>query len=90
MSVTMHDDSATIDVNTMRRNLATPRTGQSPAEYARAVHAEELEKHAKWPERIMLFLAGAFVAALLFVSMMETAHAGRRDCCGPRVTQEAK
>ncbi len=70
MSVTMHDDSATIDVNTMRRNLATPRTGQSPAEYARAVHAEELEKHAKWPERVMLFLAGVCAGGALLSSIL--------------------
>lgn len=81
----MSEDRATVDINTLRRNLSTPRTGQSPAEYAQPLHAEELERHAKWPERVMLFLAGAFAAALLIVSMMDSAHAGRRDggCCYP-------
>jgi len=84
MSVLMNEDRATVDINTLRRNLQTPRTGQSPAEYAQPLHAEELESRAKWPERVMLFLAGAFAAALLIVSMMDSAHAGRRDnCCYP-------
>ena len=83
MSIIMSEDHATTDINDLRRNLQTPRTGQSPAEYAQAVHAEEMEYNARWPERIMLILAGAFVAALLLISM--EAHAGRKDCCGPRV-----
>ena len=83
MSIVMSEDRATVDVTTFSRNLRAPRTGQSPAEYANPLHAEELERHAKWPERVMLFLAGAFAAALLLVSMLPPAHAGRRDCCGP-------
>ena len=95
MSVTMSEDTATTDINTLRRNLTTPRTGQSPADYARAVHAEEMEQRAKWPERVMLFLAGAFAAAMLIVSMMDAAHAGRRDGRpgpgpGPNVQETAK
>lgn len=77
----MSEDRATVDINTLRRNLTTPRTGQSPAEYAQPLHAEELERHAKWPERVMLFLAGAFAAALLLISMLPPAHAGRRGPC---------
>ena len=95
MSVTFDDGHAVTDINTMRRNLQTPRTGQSPADYARALHADELEQHAKWPERVMLFLAGAFAAAMLIVSMMDAAHAGRRDGRpgpgpGPNVQETAK
>jgi len=77
----MNEDRATVDINTLRRNLTAPRTGQSPAEYAQPLHAEELERHAKWSERVMMFLAGAFAAALLLISMLPPAHAGRRDPC---------
>lgn len=81
MSVVMNEDRATVDITPMLRNLHAPRNGQSPAEYAQAIHAGELERHAKWPERVMLFLAGAFAAALLLISMLPPAHAGRRDPC---------
>jgi len=86
----MSEDRATVDINALRRNLTTPRTGQSPAEYAQALHAESLEQHAKWPERVMLFLAGAFAAALIFMAMTSNVQAARRDCCpqhAPEVTK---
>jgi hypothetical protein len=70
MSIVMSEDHATTDINVMRRNLSTPRSGQSPAEYARAVHAESLERHAKWPERIMLFAAGVCAGGVLLSSIL--------------------
>lgn len=83
MSIVMSEDHATQDITPWLRNMKSPRTSQSPAQYAQWLHAEELEHHAKWPERVMLFLAGAFVAALVLVSIMQPVHAARRDCCGP-------
>ena len=58
-----------IDINLLRRNLQAPRTGQSPAERANPLHHERLEEYAKWPERLMLVIVGAFVGAMIYHSL---------------------
>lgn len=65
---TIEDKPAVTDINVMRRNLSAPRDGLSPAQRALAWHREELEKSAKWPERLMLIGFGFIVGALVFLS----------------------
>lgn len=61
---------AIINPDAMRRNLQTPRSGMSPAEYARAVHHEELTRAAVWPERLMYLLAGVCIGASLILKAL--------------------
>lgn len=70
MSIVMSEDHATQDLTPWLRNMHTPRTSQSPAQYAQWLHAEELEHHARWPERVMLFLAGVFVGGVLLSQIL--------------------
>ena len=64
-------DTAHIDINLMRRNLQAPRDGMTPAQLATAVHAYELERHAKWPELLMLFIAGACVGGIIATAIIK-------------------
>jgi hypothetical protein len=63
-------DRATIDITPLLRNLHTKRCGESPAEYAQAIHHESLRRAAVWPERLMLFLAGVCAGATLILKAL--------------------
>ena len=64
-------DTAHIDINLMRRNLQAPRDGLTPAQRATAVHAYELDKAAKWPELLMLFLAGMCAGGIIVTAIIK-------------------
>lgn len=60
----------TQDPNWWRRNLRAPRSGESAAQYAQAIHHEQVEESHRWAERVMLVLVGAFVAAVIRIPSM--------------------
>ena len=64
-------DRAHIDINLMRRNRQAPRDGMTPTQRATAVHAYELERHSKWPELLMLFIAGACVGGIIVTAIIK-------------------
>lgn len=70
MITRIEDDRATVDINTFARNLRTRRSGETAAEYARAVHHETVEHQHKLAEKAMLILIGAFAALIVLIPAM--------------------
>ena len=61
-------DRAHIDLH---RNVLAPRESKSQAEMANAFHAEEMERAAKWPELLMLFLAGMCAGGIIVTAIIK-------------------
>ena len=68
----MSEKPAVVDINTMRRNLRTPRVDQSPSEYARAIQPapqhvgiDEATSEVTW--RVVGFVSAVIMAVLIYL-----------------------